>query len=190
MAQDTGGEAAAGSFYDAASATFTTLIDTRHTVSALYDMVNVPTAVLINERGVIVRQDEAAYTRRYEFGELSFGTDEYLPAVRDWVANGSDSVYALGTREVVAGFRPRTSDEALADANFRLATQLHLLGEAELATRYWETAQRLNPDSWNYHRQDWSFTPDEAGTNWVAKFERLGDKPYYRPMDLPEGVGE
>ncbi len=186
MAQDTGGEAAAGSFYDAANATFTTLIDSRHAVSALYDMLNVPTAVLINEHGVIVRQDEGAYTRLYEFGDLSFGTDDYLPAVRDWVENGSDSIYALGTGEVAAGFTPRTSAQALSDANFRLAAHLHLAGEEDLANQYWETAQELNPDSWNYHRQDWSFAPEQAGSNWVAKFEQLGDRPYYRPMNLPK----
>lgn len=44
-------------------------------------------------------------------------------------------------------------------------------------------AQALNPDSWNYHRQDWSFTPAEAGINWQRKVQTLGDKPYYRPID-------
>ena len=185
MAEDTGGEAVAGPYYDAAEASFTMLIDTRHTVSSLYNMLNVPTAVLINEAGVIVRQDEGVYTRTYQFGELSFGTDDYLPALHDWVAKGNDSKYALQPDEVAAGFRQRTPDEALADANFRLAVHLHLLGNSGLANRYWETAQRLHPDSWNYHRQDWSFTPDEAGANWFAKFRAL-DKPYYRPLNLPE----
>ncbi len=186
VAQDTGGEAAAGEFYDAADAKFTALIDPRHTVSALYNMVNVPTAVLIDEQGVIVRHDEGAYTREYAFGDLSFGTDDYLPAVRDWVENGSASVYALGPDELAPDIRARTSDEALADANFRLAAHFHLAGDAELANSYWEVAQTLNPNSWNYHRQDWSFTPDDAGANWVAKFEELGDQPYYRPLNLPD----
>ncbi len=149
-------------------------------------MVNVPTAVLIDEDGIIVRHDEGAYTRRYEFGELSFGTDEYLPAVRDWVEKGSDSVYALGADELAPDIRSRTSDEALADANFRLATHLYLIGDEASAEKYWETAQALNPSSWNYHRQDWSFTPEDAGANWVEKYQQLGDQPYYRALNLPE----
>ncbi|MGH9141580.1 MAG: hypothetical protein ACRD2I_10635 [Vicinamibacterales bacterium] len=60
-AQDVGGEAAAGKWYDAAKATFTTLVDATHTVSSAF------------------------------------------------------------------------------------------------------RAQTLNPDDWNYHRQEWSFTPSEAG---------------------------
>ncbi|MCZ6618701.1 MAG: redoxin domain-containing (seleno)protein, partial [Gammaproteobacteria bacterium] len=43
-------------------------------------------------------------------------------------------------------------------------------------------AQRLNPDSWNYHRQDWSFTPEEAGANWQKKAQAL-TKPYYEPIE-------
>jgi hypothetical protein len=46
-------------------------------------------------------------------------------------------------------------------------------------------AQR--PDSWNYHRQAWSFTPAEAGPKWMTKFLNLGDAPYYPPLDLLSG---
>ena len=60
MAQDTGGVPVAKPFYDAAKATFTALVDVNHTVSSLYDMVNVPTAVWIDETGKIVRHDEDA----------------------------------------------------------------------------------------------------------------------------------
>ena len=61
MAQDTGGEEAAGEFYDAASASYTTLIDVGHTVSSLYNMTNVPTGVWIDEEGQIVRINEGTY---------------------------------------------------------------------------------------------------------------------------------
>ncbi|MBH80377.1 MAG: hypothetical protein CMQ49_07715 [Gammaproteobacteria bacterium] len=46
----------------------------------------------------------------------------------------------------------------------------------------WQSAQPLNPDSWNYARQDWSFTLQEAGANWQRKFEALEGRPYYKPI--------
>ena len=44
-----------------------------------------------------------------------------------------------------------------------------------------ERAQQLNPDDWNYHRQDWSFGQN-AGRKWLEKFQKT-DKEYY-PLDI------
>jgi len=50
-----------------------------------------------------------------------------------------------------------------------------------------ERAQALNPDDWNYHRQEWSFTPAEAGKKWLEKFQKTKE-PYYPKLDLkPKG---
>jgi hypothetical protein len=88
---------------------------------------------------------------------------------------------------VMSKLPKRGSNEMLADANFKLAVWFHLQGDSVRANKYWDEAQRLNPDSWNYHRQDWSFLEQgETMKNWLAKFRALGDKPYYRPLDLPE----
>ena len=54
---------------------------------------------------------------------------------------------------------------------------------APLAKKYFERAQTLNPDDWNYHRQDWSFTPGEAGAKWLDKFQKL-EEPYYPKLEL------
>lgn len=186
VAQDTAGEAVAGSFYDAAKATFTTLIDAKHDVSSLYGMVNVPTAVWIDEEGRVVRQNEGAYSRQFQLGAMTIGTDDFTPALRDWVEKGEKSDYALKPEQVVAKLKPRTADQAVADASFRLGVYFHQQGNEPLANKYWEQSQKLNADSWNYHRQDWSFTPKEAMRNWLAKFRALGDQPYYEPLDLPK----
>ncbi len=190
MAEDTAGEAAAGPFYDAAEATYTTLVDPRHELSSLYGMVNVPTAVLIDEQGTIVRWDEGTYTKKYGSGDMTFGTDEYVPMVRDWVARGADSEYVLDAKTLAEQLPERTDAAARGDANFRLGAHFELLGDHELAARYWQEAQRLNPDSWNYHRQEWSYEPSEAGRKWFAKYQTLEGRPYYRPMagvsDAPE----
>lgn len=151
-------------------------------------MVNVPTGVWIDENGVIVRPNETAYTRdnKMTFGGKDLVTEgsKYVQAVRDWVEKGAESEYALTPEEVAEQIRPRTNDQALAEANFQLGVHFHQTGNEEKANLYWEKAQELRPESWNYHRQDWSFTPQEAMTNWLQKFRALGDEPYYPPLKL------
>jgi len=188
VAQDTGGEAAAGRFYDAAKATFTALVDVQHTVSSLYNMVNVPTAVWIDEEGRILRHDEDAYSKSYTMGSMKFGNDVYRPAIYDWVKNGAQSQYVMDREQAIARIPKRSAQEALAEPTFKLGVWFHLAGDGDRANKYWDEAQKLNPASWNYHRQDWSFLErDETMKNWLAKFRALGDKPYYRPLELPAG---
>ena len=64
-AQDTGGEAVARQWYDRAKADFVTLVDENHTISSLYNLVNVPSAVWIDETGQVIRIDEGAYAETH-----------------------------------------------------------------------------------------------------------------------------
>jgi hypothetical protein len=187
VAQDTAGETAAGPFYDAAEATYTTLVDPQHLVSSLFDMVNVPTGVMIDEEGRVVRYDEGTYTRTYQAGTLTFGTDEYVPMLRDWVANGAASRYVFSPEQMAERLPGRDAAELRADAEFRLGVHLFARGAREAAEAHWAEAQRLHPESWNYHRQDWSFTPSEAGSKWFQKFQSLAGEPYYAPLETPAG---
>ena len=60
-------------------------------------------------------------------------------------------------------------------------------GDETLARTYWERAEQLHPDSWNYHRQDWSFTEDGSSSlKFRDKRANLGDTSYYAPLDLRE----
>lgn len=178
-AQDTGGETVAGRWYDAAKASYVTLVDENHTISSLYNLVNVPSAVWIDESGKVIRVDEGAYATTHKMGEFEFGRDDYAPMVKDWVLKGKDSVYASGNQLPDLN---RNTEKALAEPNFKLGVYFHRQGIEDKANHYWQVAQHLNPDSWNYHRQDWSFTPEEAGANWTRKFQALEGKPYYRPI--------
>jgi hypothetical protein len=75
-----------------------------------------------------------------------------------------------------------------AEANFKLAVWFVQAGTAERASQYFKRAQELNPDDWNYHRQDWSFTPEQAGKLWLEKFQKL-ETPYYPKLQIkPEGT--
>ena len=194
-AQDTGGEAAAGKWYDAAKATYTTLVDTTHAVSSAFQFINVPTGVWIDERGKVVRPGEPAWTtsRTSTFGGKQLVTEgeEYVAAIRDWVANGDRSMYALSDDAFAARMKRRTDKEMEADASFALAVYFYQADNMPSAKKYFEHAQALNPDDWNYHRQDWSFTPADAGAKWMEKFQKL-DQPYYpklemKPNDKPKG---
>jgi hypothetical protein len=186
VAQDSGGEAAAGPCYDAAGATFTTLIDVAHTVTALYGMVNVPTGVWIDEAGRMVRRPEVAWSRQMTFGSMTVGDDRYVTALRDWVEHGEASPYVLVTEERERRFAPASEQRRRADGEFQEAVRLHALGDAEGAAAHWKTAQELAPDNWNYHRQAWVFESAEVRKRkWAEKFAALGDRPYYLPLDLP-----
>ena len=184
-AQDTGGEAAAGKIFDDAKVTYTSIIDVDHTISSLYNLVNVPAAVWIDETGKIVRINEGAYAESHKLGSIEFGTDDYAPAVRDWVKNGADSKYVWDVERVSSKIRQRTPDEAMGEPAFKLANYFFKQDDLERANLYWDKAQELHPDSWNFHRQDWSFLkPEETNRNWTRKVGTLGDKPYYAPLEL------
>jgi len=191
-AQDSAGEAAAGKWYDAAKATFTSLVDANHAVSSAFQFVNVPTSVWIDERGRVVRPGEPAWTtsRTSTFGGKTLVTEgePYVAALRDWVINGDRSQYALSDDEFARRVKRRSASEMEAEASFKLAVWFTQSGNAERAGPYFKRAQELNPDDWNYHRQDWSFTPSEAGKLWLEKFQKL-ETPYYPTLNLkPEGT--
>ena len=156
-------------------------------VSSAFQFTNVPTGVWIDERGRVVRPGEPAWTtsRTTMFGGKPLTTEgaEYVAAIRDWVAKGERSAFALSDAEFTARVKPRSANEMDADASFALAVWFHQSGNAPLAKQYFERAQALNPDDWNYHRQDWSFTPGEAGAKWMEKFQKL-ETPYYPKLEI------
>jgi hypothetical protein len=121
IAFDSGGNAATEPWIKAANATYPCLIDRRHIVAELFDMVNVPTAVWIDEGGKIVRPSEPAGVtdafRKMDRTNFSIPADAmnelqakrkaYQDAIRDWVANGSELQAAgMGARGSDEGRRP------------------------------------------------------------------------------------
>ena len=152
-------------------------------MSSLYNLVNVPSAVWIDEVGHARRIDEGTYATTHNLGGFEFGRTDYAPMVADWVDRGDASPHVQQALQVAA----KTSEQARAEPAFVLGGYFSSVGDDDKANHYWSQAQRLNPDSWNYHRQDWAYTPEEAGANWQQKVQTLGDKPYYKPI---EGLDE
>ena len=181
-AQDTGGEAVAREWYDQADATYVTLVDEAHVVSSLFGLGNVPSAVWIDETGNIRRIDEGTYATVHKMGDFEFGREDYAPMVTDWVQRGDESEHVQGEVSL-DGLKDANASAALAAPTFKLGVYFHKQGDSAKANQYWEAAQVLDPRSWNYARQDWSFTPEQANANWQKKFESLEGKPYYQPIE-------
>jgi tetratricopeptide (TPR) repeat protein len=186
VAQDTEGAKAARPWIEAAKAEYTVLIDETQLVTRRYDMVNVPTAVWINEKGRIVRPNEVAYVDDRYKALHGLEAAPYLGAIRDWVANGDASTYALSEREMRERLAPQDPDHALAAAEFALGEYLYSTARGSDAIPHFKEAQRLNPDSWNFKRQAWALSDAERdyGTSFWKEVEKLKGKPYYAPRKL------
>jgi hypothetical protein len=160
-------------------------------VSSAFQFINVPTGVWIDETGRVVRPAEPSWSssRTDTFGgkALEMEGDLYVNALRDWVTNGDRSPYVLSDDEFARRVRPRSAIEMEAEATFKLAVWFQQDGQAARAKQYFDRAQALNPDDWNYHRQEWSFTPQDAGKKWLEKFKQQSE-PYYPKLELkPKG---
>ena len=182
-AQDTGGEAVAGPVFDAANVTYVPIVDVNHSISSAFNFVNVPSAAWVDETGQIVRVDEGTYAKTHVFG----GTDEYAPAVKDWVRKGAESQYVQAAETVTSNIRARTQEEEQSEPAFRLGNFFREKGHAEKADHYWEMARTLHPDSVNFFRQDLTLSEEgSAGESFMKYRTELAEsgKDYYRPLDL------
>jgi len=185
VAQDTGGEEAAGPIFDAANVSYTALIDVNHHISALYNLVNVPSGVWIDEEGNVKRINEGTYAKSYMNG--AFGTDEYVPIVRDWVAKGDDSQHVWDSEKIKSSIVQRTPEAEMAAPTFRLGTYYFSNDNEAKAEQYWTMAQELDPTSWNYLRQDLMYEEGgSAGPAWQQRVQDVqkagGD--YYAPLEI------
>ena len=210
VALDTGGVEAAGSWIDRARPQHPSLIDEGHVLDELLGVVNVPSGVWIDERGVIVRPPETAYPGRPRMHGRRLGDDapqrlkeiveeakrirtdgvRYLAALRDWVEHGERSRHALDPDEVVARSAPRSPEASRAAAAFELAQHLHRSGLADDAVPWFREAHRLQPENWTYKRQAWSLDDPLQGpsekfeSDWLTEIRRVGAENYYAPLDL------
>jgi hypothetical protein len=166
VAQDTGGEEAAGYIFDDANVSYTAIIDVNHQISSLYNLVNVPSGVWIDEQGTIMRINEGTYAKEHMNG--AWGTNDYVPIVRDWVAKGADSEHVWDRSKVRESIIQRTPEAERAQPAFRLGGYYFTNDNDEKAEQYWTMAQELDPTSWNYLRQDLQY--EEGGS---VKFYNL-----------------
>ena len=217
VAMDTGGAEAAAPF--AQGMRFPVVVDQAHVLGELFSVVNVPSGIWIDEQGVVVRPPETAYVAPPAFAALDLDDPQvqarlsegalrrlrtvqplvarmqiapevYADALRDWVARGDESPYALSPEEVLERSRPRPLEEARAAAAFALVQHLHRTGREREAVRWFRESHRLAPDNWTYRRQAWTFAdPGQGPTeeyegDWLSDVARTGAENYYAPLDM------
>jgi hypothetical protein len=136
-------------FVEKAKPTHPSLLDTEHVVAELFHVVNVPTMIWIDERGVIVRpQDNQFGTDTFtQFHGKSSGL--YLAQLRAWVHEGAG---ALSADEVRRHQQLPSAESQLARAERALAWHLHCAGRSEAAERHFARAGELAPKDWTIRR--------------------------------------
>lgn len=216
VALDTGGAEAARPWIEKAQPQHPSLIDRAHVTDELFGFVNVPNAVWIDETGTIVRPAHAAHVRLSplrsvevpeglgrigemlgEVKKIRTNPEAYVAAIRDWVAHGSDSRFALSPDEVVQRSRPRPAAHAEAAAAFEFGQHLWRLDARDAAVGWFRRAHALQPDNWTYKRQAWTLATTAPGEpsdliqgptdlyegNWLDDVRAVGAENYYEPFE-------
>jgi len=194
IALETSGAEACRPYIEAAAPEHPSLIDRYHKSAELFGFVNIPNGVWIDEDGIIVRPAEPAPAPASierpsgsalagvtppqrlieilgEAAQIRTDPAQYERAVRDWVANGPVSRFALSPEEVVSRSEHRDARAAEGQAHFELAAHLEQLGHHEDAVTHYREAHRLMPHNFSYKRQAWSLEPSGGGLEGpVARF--------------------
>lgn len=188
----------------AAVPTYPCLIDERHTLAEALGIINVPTAVWIDEEGVIVRPPEVpGATDAFRWmnpktrelpkdraDDVQIRRQVYVNAVHDWVDRGAASEHVLPPDEVRRRMRKIDPNASLAVAHFRLGVWLAQHGERDAGVRALETAVSLQPDAWRFRRQkivlaDPALLGHIAATpEYRQAVQALGERYYYPPTEM------
>jgi peroxiredoxin len=170
--------AVAKPFVDEAGAEYPCAIDPDHHLVESYGIVNVPSAVWIDEAGRVVRTPDIAYGDRMWIDFHGVAPEPHLDALRAWVTEdrlpeGADARDAR---------RPPTENEVRAQLHYRIAVHLHRAGAQEPAEQHFATAAALAPFDWTIRRGSMPLRgSDPFGPEFMAfwdEWEAAG-KPLY-----------
>ncbi|MCJ0871973.1 TlpA disulfide reductase family protein [Streptomyces sp. AP-93] len=165
-----------------AAVTHPALIDTDGAVADLYDVLNVPTVLWIDEEGKVARPNDTQFATDL-FRELS-GLDSgaALVALDRWVLTGDSG---LSDEDVTRHTRRATAGQQQARTEAALALWLHRGGRATEAERHFARAEQLAPQDLTIWRGTMPLRGlDPMGDEYFAKRTALTEAgiPIYRPL--------
>lgn len=190
IAMESRGEQGARPVIERYKPTYPCLIDRSHLVSDLYNMINVPQAVWIDEEGRIVRPVEiSGSSASRDAGKREAIRKLYCDAINDWVHKGSDSEFVFDETGAQAHLPENSEDIALAHAHFRLGQRLWERGDKEQGAEHLLRSTELSPDSWNMYRQmkNLEHIMGSASKEWMDRVKAFTEagKRYYPAPDMP-----
>ncbi len=166
-----------------AAPTHPALVDTGHVLADLYNVVNVPTVLWIDEGGRIVRPNDVAFGTNTFTHITGLESAPHLEALRAWVRGES------------AGFAPEqaralqslpTPESQQARAEFGLGQWLWGRGRHAAAERHFVRAGELAPHDFTIRRGTMPMRGlDPMGPEFRAMRQSWvgAGNPYYRPHD-------
>ncbi len=169
-------------FIERATPTHPSLIDTEHVVADLYNMVNVPTVLWIDEDGRIVRPNDVHYVSTEYSNITRFHPRKPRAALRAWVRGDAPPLEG-GTVEELQSLPTATDQEAR--AAFSVGWWLAQQGRQDAAERWFVRAGELAPHDFTIRRGSMPIRGiDPAGP---AFFEMVGawaaaGNAYYQPL--------
>jgi hypothetical protein len=175
---------AARPFVERANPTHPSLIDSAHAVADLFNIINVPTMIWIDEQDRIVRPNDQQFGTDTFVALTNKPSAPFLAAVRAWVKEGRgvEPADAVRAQQLLP-----TPEQQLARAEFRLAWHLHQAGNQRAAERHFVRAGELAPLDWTIRRGSMPmrgidpFSSPEFLALWQEGF------PTYPTRDLPRG---
>jgi peroxiredoxin len=164
------------------------LLDEDHVVSHRYGLINVPTAVWIDEDGRIARPPRVEHASNVFSFAHGLDCEPHQAALRRWVATGERDIAGEQARR--STLQP-TFDEQLARAHHMLAWRLYKAGAEEDAAAHWQLAVELSPYDWTIRRGIMPLRgQDPFGAEFVEywmEWEKAGRPDYQRLAAARQG---
>ena len=167
-----------------AAPTHPSLIDEDHHLAELYNIVNVPTVVWIDEDGRIARPNDVAFTTEEGGKYAGVSTDQQMSLLRRWVRGE----LPRRSDDIIRGrFTPMSPTAQIARAHFGLGWWLHQAGRGLAAEHHFRIGEDLAPDDFLIRRGTMRYRgADPFGsefTRMVADWLALGHT-YYLPLPI------
>ena len=169
---------------EAAQPSHPSLVDTDHLLAELYNMVNVPTVLWIDEEGQIVRPNDVAFTTEQGGNYANVSTDDQMALLRAWVHG---DIEAKSPAAVRALQQLPTDEDQRARAEFGLGNWLWRQGRQGAAARAFERAGDLAPHDFMIRRGTMKMVgKDPFGDDFremVTDWRKQGND-YYHPLPV------